>query len=89
MGSAAASPGSYGADSDPFLGVGGDYGMAMAAIDSSISTHASFSHQNAFDYDTGFGVLPQSQSNRRRVRIALKSMPGQGREGGEWEVQLC
>lgn len=88
MGSAAASPGSYG-DADPFLGVGGDYGMAMTAVDPSISTHATYPHQNAFDYDASFGVLPQSQSNRRRVRIALKSMPGEGREGGEWEVQLC
>ena len=89
MGSAAASPGSYGsADADPFLGVGGDYGMAMAAVDPSIAAHAAY-QQQPFDYDGSFGVLPQQQANRRRVRIALKSMPGEGREGGEWEVQLC
>ena len=26
---------------------------------------------------------------KRRVRIALKSMPKPGGEGGEWEVQVC
>lgn len=30
-----------------------------------------------------------SGSGRRRVRIALRSMPGKGREGGEWEVEVC
>ncbi|KAI0764337.1 hypothetical protein BD413DRAFT_606300 [Trametes elegans] len=28
-------------------------------------------------------------SGRRRVRIALRGMPGKGREGGEWEVEVC
>lgn len=33
---------------------------------------------------------PLSQGQKRRVRIALKSMPqAGGAEGGEWEVQLC
>jgi hypothetical protein len=33
---------------------------------------------------------PQIQGQRRRVRIALKSMPqAGGAEGGEWEVQIC
>ncbi|KAI0365938.1 hypothetical protein BV20DRAFT_1056078 [Pilatotrama ljubarskyi] len=26
---------------------------------------------------------------RRRVRIALRGMPGKGKEGGEWEVEVC
>jgi hypothetical protein len=28
-------------------------------------------------------------TGKRRVRIALKSLPSAGGEGGEWEVQLC
>lgn len=32
----------------------------------------------------------QGQGQKRRVRIALKSMPqAGGAEGGEWEVQIC
>lgn len=26
---------------------------------------------------------------RKRIRIALKNMPGEGSEGGEWEVEVC
>jgi hypothetical protein len=77
--SAGASPSSY-ADPDPFLGVGADYGMVDP------SAQAIFASEPAFDYDVGNAY---SGSSRRRVRIALKSMPGEGREGGEWEVQLC
>lgn len=33
---------------------------------------------------------PGAQSaGRRRVRIALRGMPGKGKEGGEWEVEVC
>lgn len=86
--SAAGSPGSFGADADPFLGVGGDYGMAMAAMDTGMN--AGFTHPHAaFDYDTAAAFGTATPAGRRRVRIALKSMPGEGREGGEWEVQLC
>ncbi|RDX47489.1 hypothetical protein OH76DRAFT_1405819 [Lentinus brumalis] len=28
-------------------------------------------------------------AGRRKVRIALRGMPGKGREGGEWEVEVC
>ena len=74
-----ASPSSY-ADPDPFLGVGADYGMVDTV---------SFGAPSAFDYDLGNAYGSSSAGSRRRVRIALKSMPGEGREGGEWEVQLC
>ncbi|GJE97299.1 bZIP domain-containing protein [Phanerochaete sordida] len=74
--------GSDGGDADPFLGVGGvEYGIPMDAV--SVQQSAS-----SFDYDYGVPQQQQTQQ-RRRVRIALKSMPGEGREGGEWEVQLC
>lgn len=47
--------------------------------------------------DDGFGVLPPSahsalgagKGEKKRVRIALKSLPSAGGEGGEWEVQIC
>lgn len=40
--------------------------------------------------DNGFGLkLGSASKGRRRVRIALKSLPGEGREGGEWEVEVC
>lgn len=32
---------------------------------------------------------PPGSASRRRVRIALKSMPTSGGEGGEWEVEVC
>lgn len=85
----------------PFLGVGADFGMGgpHMSVDStndlSSPTSTSFSalSQEAFDFgfgDIGSGYFPISTpSGRRRVRIALKSMPGQGSEGGEWEIQLC
>ncbi|KZT03980.1 uncharacterized protein LAESUDRAFT_321576 [Laetiporus sulphureus 93-53] len=47
-----------------------------------------------FDFDAGTGEFSRAGSpgavpERRRVRIALRSMPGKGHEGGEWEVELC
>lgn len=72
-------------DTDPFFGVGGvDYGIPMEAV--GVSQGAS---HYGFDYAVPPQQLQQEQQQRRRVRIALKSMPGEGREGGEWEVQLC
>ncbi|KAF9451526.1 hypothetical protein P691DRAFT_757239 [Macrolepiota fuliginosa MF-IS2] len=46
------------------------------------------------DFGLGCGEFsipdPQGQGQKRRVRIALKSMPqAGGAEGGEWEVQIC
>ncbi|KAI0691510.1 hypothetical protein BC835DRAFT_1417077 [Cytidiella melzeri] len=83
----------------PFLGVGSDFpSMAVdSSSDLSSPTSASFSSSglsSSDQYDFNFGDITSgfsvsTSSGRRRVRIALKSMPGQGREGGEWEVQLC
>ena len=53
------------------------------------SSDPDFDFGRASDYSpslTGSDSLP---SSRRRVRIALKSMPATGGEGGEWEVQIC
>ncbi|TBU54112.1 hypothetical protein BD310DRAFT_105877 [Dichomitus squalens] len=35
------------------------------------------------------GSPGMSSSGKRRVRIALRGMPGKGKEGGEWEVEVC
>ncbi|THG99519.1 hypothetical protein EW026_g2829 [Hermanssonia centrifuga] len=99
--SSSASPSAYAGDADqlgPFLGIGSDYGMAMAshmsvdtALDLSSPTSASFSslpvQESTFDF--GYNNAGFDMNTRRRVRIALKSLPGEGREGGEWEVQVC
>jgi len=64
---------------DPFFGVGGfefDH-HDMSADAEHRMMHAGYE----FDQD----VL----GSRKRVKIALKSMPGEGNEGGEWEVQVC
>ena len=74
----------------PFLGIGADYGMPSAEAGIVLSpTSGSFPLQPNFDlgYGSDFGIA--TAGGRRRVRIALKSLPGEGREGGEWEVQVC
>lgn len=101
----AASPSAADADQlGPFLGVGADFGMSgpHMSVDSSSDlaspTSTSFSTLSQESFDFGFGELGSSYgssfgistpSGRRRVRIALKSMPGSGSEGGEWEIQFC
>ncbi|KAJ7099566.1 hypothetical protein B0H15DRAFT_771595 [Mycena belliarum] len=78
---------------DPFLGVGG-YGSPYSASSSPFMHNQD--DMSSGDYsDSDFGVpseysVPDSTTGgRRRVRIALKSMPASGGEGGEWEVQFC
>ena len=76
------------ADSDPFLGIGGDIDFCSLFRQSGMSLDTSSSQFSFPDLDFGdsFGA---SSSGRKRVRIALKTLPGEGAEGGEWEVQLC
>ncbi|KAF9529671.1 hypothetical protein CPB83DRAFT_834816 [Crepidotus variabilis] len=74
-------------------GMGGPFG----SDGSFYSTHGSkfgdlglvspLSEGSAFfsECTTGTGT----EAGKRRVRIALKSMPQEGGEGGEWEVQIC
>jgi len=69
---------------DPFFGVGlgSHYSsdctlpMSMFGDDEELSS-------------SGFGVGSSLNLKKRRVRIALKSFPAAGGEGGEWEVQFC
>ncbi|KAH8103555.1 hypothetical protein BXZ70DRAFT_738829 [Cristinia sonorae] len=87
----------------PFLGMGaldkGDMdflshlsGSPDLSSDASSTGGLTYPSDSTFDF-TGFGSdafsSGSASAGRRRVRIALKSFPGQGHEGGEWEVQVC
>ena len=89
---------------DPFLGVGsasesGDFGMMMPFSsdgsirfdhDSSVGSMESEAQFGSSEfYVSSDGTQGSTSGGKRRVRIALKSMPQAGGEGGEWEVQLC
>ncbi|KAG6828256.1 hypothetical protein H0H92_008644 [Tricholoma furcatifolium] len=83
---------------DPFLGVGASSGYSMSDLfgqdysmsDLIASMDDSLSGAGDLKQDTGFGSeYCTSDTAKRRVRIALKSMPAAGGEGGEWEVQIC
>lgn len=77
----------------PFLGIGGDMDFGSLSHLSGMSIDAggvAFPPYSSMDTGFDFGGLSStSSSGRRRVRIALKSLPGEGAEGGEWEVQVC
>jgi len=67
---------------DPFFGVGGldldhDWNSDLA--------HRASPSMYEFDQD----MVNVSGGARKRVKIALKSMPSEGNEGGEWELQVC
>ena len=83
--------------SDPFLGITSEDYKTPFTRDGSIMMYED-NLSSSLDYgqlsDPTFGVgseytIPDSTGGKRRVRIALKSMPQAGKEGGEWEVQLC
>lgn len=42
-----------------------------------------------FDFGSDLGLDQDMSGARKRIRIALKNMPGEGSEGGEWEVEVC
>ncbi|KAH9949251.1 hypothetical protein B0H21DRAFT_777390 [Amylocystis lapponica] len=78
----------------PFLGVGGDYKLGM----NTVAPDGAGELGSVFDFDSDYSGSSvsgfsregsPSAAGRRRVRIALKSLPGAGREGGEWEVEVC
>lgn len=85
---------------DPFFGIGmpNDYGVLSPMV-SSMTSHQFHQLSSPIEYgqlpDSNFAyasqfTLPGSPTSAsRRVRIALKSLPATGSEGGEWEVQIC
>jgi len=77
-------------DCDPFFGVNSSFGLGSPM---SVPMMGEFPLANSgqhslyslgSDYTTGTGHVGE----KRRVRIALKSMPTAGGEGGEWEVEV-
>ncbi|KAF9647748.1 hypothetical protein BDM02DRAFT_3116605 [Thelephora ganbajun] len=42
-----------------------------------------------FDFGSELSLDQDVSGARKRIRIALKNMPGEGSEGGEWEVEVC
>ncbi|KAF8178650.1 hypothetical protein K438DRAFT_1908456 [Mycena galopus ATCC 62051] len=78
--------------SDPFLGVGG-YGPYSGSFSPTMYNQDDISSVDYSESDFGvaseYSVPDSTTGGRRRVRIALKSMPASGGEGGEWEVQFC
>lgn len=90
---------------DPFLGIGApsNYGlgvhypqasgpMSMYGQEAGDLSSIDFaqSPDSAFSFGSEYSIAdPSTGSGKRRVRIALKSMPTPGGEGGEWEVQIC
>ncbi|KAJ7018348.1 hypothetical protein C8F04DRAFT_1016399 [Mycena alexandri] len=79
--------------SDPFLGVGG-YGSPYSSSSSPFMySQDDISSVDYSESDLGvpseYSVADSTTGGKRRVRIALKSMPASGGEGGEWEVQFC
>jgi len=77
----------------PFLGIGSadshEFGSHFSGMSLEQSAGISFPLDSAFDFGSDNLFSTSSSNSRKRVRIALKSLPGEGREGGEWEVQLC
>ncbi|KAG6889092.1 hypothetical protein C0992_006420 [Termitomyces sp. T32_za158] len=79
---------------DPFFGVGAtnDYSMPYSgdmsdmfkSMDDSLTSVSDLVQDGAFGSE-----FSMTDNAKRRVRIALKSMPAAGGEGGEWEVQIC
>ncbi|KAG5651623.1 hypothetical protein H0H81_008000 [Sphagnurus paluster] len=74
---------------DPFLGVGAssDYSMPYANEVSDMFGQLDDSLSGIGDYGSEYSS--GDSTAKRRVRIALKSLPAAGGEGGEWEVQIC
>lgn len=73
---------------DPFLGVGAsDSIFDRYAPDGSMYSHDS-PPEFGFGSPSEYSVTSDHAIGKRRVRIALKSLPASGGEGGEWEVEL-
>ncbi|KIY44494.1 hypothetical protein FISHEDRAFT_61788 [Fistulina hepatica ATCC 64428] len=87
--------------SDPFLGVGSpidmDYGFSFAADGSQmlfdrtscLSPDPCFSSPFGSELSFGESTATSVASQKRHVRISLRTPPIEGGEGGEWEVQFC
>ncbi|EGO00851.1 hypothetical protein SERLA73DRAFT_159500 [Serpula lacrymans var. lacrymans S7.3] len=79
--------------------LGMNYGSDASSMASPMAMYQSgdpTGYGNTQAPDSIFGYMQEARNEgasspigKRRVRIALKSMPTAGGEGGEWEVQVC
>jgi hypothetical protein len=95
----------YTTTGDPFLGDssssttttagammmgGGEFGLGSHyGPDGTMSMYDDLSTSSVDFGQFGLGLGSDEGMKKRRVRIALKSLPVVGGEGGEWEVQIC
>ncbi|KAF8891795.1 hypothetical protein BD779DRAFT_1468717 [Infundibulicybe gibba] len=98
---ASAYPPSSSSSGDPFLGIGTstDFSMPYTSGASSsmmygqlgdLSSPVNYSQTSSpYVYGSEYNLGDNATPGKRRVRIALRSMPAAGGEGGEWEVQFC
>lgn len=79
-------------DGDPFLGANAALGLgspiSVPMSMSEFSSPVGFGHHTAYGLGSEFTAGAGHTGGKRRVRIALKSMPTLGGEGGEWEVEV-
>jgi hypothetical protein len=78
---------------DPFLGIGSSPAEDLDDFSSYFNARSSDSVMlGGEDFGSEYsypGSISSKDATKKRVRIALKSMPSAGGEGGEWEVQVC
>ncbi|EEB87990.1 hypothetical protein MPER_14434, partial [Moniliophthora perniciosa FA553] len=88
---------------DPFLGIGASHNEFPFSSQQHHHHHPSalfgghvggdidsYSQMSGSDYSFDYSPSHHdTSSSKRRVRIALKSMPSTPSEGGEWEIQVC
>ena len=72
---------------DPFFGVGGSSPVFPSSLPPASFSTSEMDHGS--DFGGSYGSDSGTVGSRRRVRIALKTMPTSGgSEGGEWEVEF-
>lgn len=85
-------PASSSSDRDPFLGANAAFGlsspMSVPMPMGDFSSPVGLSQHTMFSLGSEFAAPAAPSPRKRRVRIALKSMPAAGGEGGEWEVEV-
>ena len=72
----------------PFLGSGMGMGMNLNSFGSNMGAFGASSGLGMPEFPEFSQEFAGQQGTSRRVRIALKSAPAPGGEGGEWEVEL-
>jgi hypothetical protein len=79
-------------DGDPFLGANAAFGlgspMSVPMSMGEFSSPVGLGQHTMYGLGSDFAAPTGHVGGKRRVRIALKSMPTAGGEGGEWEAEV-